>query len=70
VPLVYSAAGKSATMKPGAAIAAVSTISFTGFLIGPPVIGFLSGLFTLKIAFLFLVVMGLCVILFSSKAKI
>lgn len=70
VPMVYSAAGKSTTMKPGAAIAAVSTISFTGFLVGPPVIGFLSGLFTLQIAFLFLVAMGVCVVLFSSKAKI
>ena len=70
VPMVYSAAGKSTTIQPGAAIAAVSTISFTGFLIGPPVIGFLAGLFTLKISFLYLAVMELCVVIFSSKAKI
>ncbi|MXN92958.1 MFS transporter [Flavobacterium sp. Sd200] len=70
VPMVYSAAGRSLTMKPGAAIAAVSTISFLGFLIGPPVIGFLAGLFTLKISFVFLAVMGVCVIAFSTKAKV
>lgn len=70
VPMVYSAAGKSITMKPGAAIAAVSTISFMGFLIGPPVIGFLAGLFTLKISFLFLAAMGVCVIAFSTRAKV
>ena len=70
VPMVYSAAGKSTTMKPGAAIAAVSTISFLGFLIGPPVIGFLAGLFTLKISFIFLAAMGVSVVVFSTRAKI
>jgi MFS family permease len=70
VPMVYSAAGKSVTMKPAAAIAAVSTISFMGFLIGPPIIGFLAGLFTLKISFLFLAAMGICVVAFSTKAKV
>ncbi|MEJ7645290.1 MAG: MFS transporter [Chryseolinea sp.] len=38
VPLVYSAAGKSQTFSLGMALAAVSTISFFGFLIGPPLI--------------------------------
>lgn len=70
VPMVYSAAGKSTTMKAGAAIAAVSTISFMGFLVGPPIIGFLSGAFTLQIAFLFLVAMAVCVIIFSTKARV
>jgi len=70
VPMVYSAAGKSTTMKPGAAIAAVSTISFLGFLIGPPIIGFLAGLFTLKISFIFLATMGVCVVVFSTRAKV
>lgn len=70
VPMVYSAAGKSTTMLPGPAIAAVSTISFVGFLIGPPVIGFLAGAFTLKVSFLFLAAMAVCVIIFSAKAKI
>ena len=48
VPLVYSAAGRSETMSPGVAIAAVSTIGFVGFLIGPPVIGFVAGAFILR----------------------
>jgi MFS family permease len=70
VPMVYSAAGKSTTMLPGPAIAAVSTISFTGFLVGPPVIGLLAGAFSLRVSFLFLTAMALLVVLFSSKAKI
>lgn len=70
VPMVYSVAGKSKTMSPGAAIAAVSTIGFVGFLIGPPLIGFLSGAFTLRIAFVFIALMGSFIIVLSTKAKI
>jgi len=70
VPLVYSAAGKSTKMSPGASIAAVSTISFIGFLVGPPVIGFLAGAFTLRIAFVFIFVMAVPVIILATRAKI
>ncbi|RZJ68664.1 MAG: MFS transporter [Flavobacterium sp.] len=70
VPMIYSAAGRSTTMSPGAAIASVSTISFTGFLVGPPVIGFIADASNLKISFLFLAVMAACVIIFTSRAKI
>lgn len=70
VPLVYSAAGKSTTMAPGPAIAAVSTISFLGFLVGPPIIGFLADAFNLRLAFIFVAVMALCVIVFTTRAKV
>ncbi|KGO94414.1 MFS transporter [Flavobacterium subsaxonicum] len=70
VPMVYSAAGRSTTMLPGPAIAAVSTISFVGFLVGPPVIGFLAEASSLKISFLFLAVMALFVVILSTRAKI
>lgn len=70
VPLVYSAAGKSGTMSPGVAIAAVSTIGFVGFLVGPPVIGFVAGAFSLRASFMLIAAMGMCVVIVSSKAKI
>jgi MFS family permease len=50
VPLSYSAAGRSTTVSPGVALALVSTIGYLGFLLGPPLIGFLAQLFTLRIA--------------------
>ena len=50
VPLSYSAAGRSTTVSPGMALALVSTIGFLGFLLGPPLIGFLAQLFTLRFA--------------------
>lgn len=70
VPMVYSAAGKSKTMLPGVALAAVSTIGFLGFLIGPPVIGFIAGIATLRASFVLIALMGLSVVIVSTKAKI
>jgi MFS family permease len=70
VPMVYSAAGKSKTMSPGVALAAVSTIGFIGFLIGPPVIGFIAGLATLRASFVFIAVMGASVVVLSTRAKL
>jgi len=70
VPMVYSAAGKSKTMSAGVALAAVSTIGFVGFLVGPPVIGFIAGLATLRASFIFIAVMGTSVVVLSTRAKI
>lgn len=70
VPMVFSAAGKSKTMQPGVALAAVSSISFIGILLGPPIIGFISGLFNLRASFTFIALMGTCVVILSSKAKL
>ncbi len=50
VPLAYSAAGRSTTVSPGVALALVSTIGFLGFLLGPPLIGFLAQLSSLRVA--------------------
>lgn len=61
VPLVFSEAGKSKIMAPGIAIATVSTLGFVGLLIGPPMIGFIAGLTSLKISFIILSVIGLAV---------
>jgi len=70
VPMVYSAAGKSKTMSPGVALAAVSTIGFIGFLVGPPLIGFIAGVATLRASFMFIAVMGASVVILSTRAKL
>ncbi len=53
VPIVYSTAGNTEGVAPSAGIAMATTIGYTGFFIGPPVIGFLSDLFSLKIGLTF-----------------
>lgn len=62
VPLVYSEAGKSAHISPGMALASVSSIGFLGFLAGPPLIGVIAGLFSLKISFLVIAFFGLTIV--------
>ncbi|HTE00380.1 MAG TPA: MFS transporter [Mucilaginibacter sp.] len=70
VPMIYSSAGKTTNMSAGVALTAVSTIGFSGFLIGPPVIGFIAGIATLRASFLLIACMGLSVAVVSSKAKL
>ncbi|SHJ29527.1 Fucose permease [Hymenobacter daecheongensis DSM 21074] len=50
VPTVFSAAGRQPNMAPGVAIGLVSTIGYGGFLLGPPLIGWLADSITLRLA--------------------
>jgi MFS family permease len=49
VPIVFRAAGQR-TASPSAGIAAVSTVGYTAFLVGPPAIGFLADAIGLRAA--------------------
>lgn len=69
VPLVFSAVGKSKTLSPGVAIAAVSTLGFIGLLIGPPMIGFVAGATSLKMSFIILAVIAFSVFVLAFKVK-
>ena len=69
VPLVYSEAGRSKIVSPGVALAAVSSIGFLGFLIGPPMIGIVAGLFSLRISFLIISIIGIVVMIISGSAR-
>lgn len=69
VPMIYSSAGKTSVTSPGVALTAVSTIGFLGFLFGPPVIGFIAGIATLRASFLVIACMGASVAIISTKTK-
>lgn len=69
VPLVFSAAGRSKILPPPVAIAAVSSIGMIGLLIGPPIIGFIAGLTSLKTSFFILSFFGLAIIIAALKLK-
>ncbi|RMF28607.1 MAG: MFS transporter [Bacteroidetes bacterium] len=53
VPIAYSQAGSLPGLAPGVGIAMVTTIGYAGFLMGPPVIGFLADWQTLRVALVF-----------------
>ncbi|GAC1378837.1 MAG: MFS transporter [Ginsengibacter sp.] len=69
VPQVYSAAGKSKKLSAGLALAAVSSIGFLGFLIGPPLIGMLAGISSLRLSFTIIALMGLMVSVLVTFTK-
>lgn len=69
VPLVYSVAGRSETMSAGLALTAVSTVGYTGFLLGPPLIGFLAEAFSLRQALLVVVVLGLGIAVLARRVN-
>ncbi|HUR11744.1 MAG TPA: MFS transporter [Flavitalea sp.] len=70
VPLVYSAAGRSAKLSPGVALAAVSTIGYLGFLFGPPFIGFIAEAASLRVSFILIALLGLTTTLIATRTKI
>lgn len=69
IPLSYSIAGRSKLYSPSVALALVSTISFFGFLLGPPLIGFIAEIFDLKTSFALVAINGIGITLLSSFRK-
>jgi MFS family permease len=69
VPVVYSSAGRSKKLSPGVALAAVSTIGFFGFLLGPPLIGFIAHASSLRWSFALIAVLGLGTTVLASAMK-
>ncbi|HZE83864.1 MAG TPA: MFS transporter, partial [Puia sp.] len=69
VPLIYSAAGRSKTLSPGVALAAVSTIGYLGFLFGPPFIGFIAQAFNLRVSLGLIAVLGSIIAVMASRTK-
>lgn len=66
IPLSYSIAGRSKVYSPGIALAMVATISFFGFLLGPPIIGFIAEWFNLRVSFALIAVMGVVITILMS----
>lgn len=69
VPTVYSVAGKNGKTPPGMAIAMVSSVSYLGFLMGPPLIGYISALSSLQYSYAVIGCFGLLVSFLVTKIK-
>jgi len=69
VPSVYSAAGRHTKVQPGIALATVSSVSYLGFLMGPPMIGYISQAAGLRYSFAFIGIFGVGITLIVSKIK-
>lgn len=69
VPTVYGTAGKHPTIPPGIALATVSSVSFLGFLMGPPLIGYIAEAFGLRYSFAVIGVFGIGISLMVSRVQ-
>lgn len=69
VPTVYSAAGRHSKIPAGIALATVSSVSFLGFLMGPPLIGYISEAAGLRYSFAVIGIFGMGITLLVSRVK-
>jgi MFS family permease len=69
VPLVFSIAGKSATLSSGAAIASISSIGYFGFLLIPPFVGYVAQAAGLRWSFGVVALFGGLIVWMVSKIE-
>lgn len=69
VPFVFSLAGKMPMSNPGAALASISSIGYLGFLLVPPLIGFVAQATSLRVSFGIIAMMGLLMVRLSTRIK-
>jgi MFS family permease len=69
VPMVYSIAGNNKKVPAGKAITMVSSIGYFAFLFGPPLIGYISQLSSLRYSFGIISVFGMLIIFLVAKIK-
>ena len=69
IPTVYSAAGRHPTIPPGLALATVASVGFLGFLMGPPLIGYISEAFSLRYSFAVIGIFGVGITLLVSRIR-
>ena len=69
VPTCYSLAGRSRRMPSGMAIAVVSTVGFFGFLLFPPIIGYIAHVSSLRFSFALMGAVGIFVTIVSPVLR-
>lgn len=69
VPIAYSIAGNAKSLPPGVGLAMVTTVGYSGFLVGPPIIGLLANWQTLQFALGIVLVLFVTMILLGLRYK-
>ena len=69
IPLVYSTAGKDTRIASGIAIASVAGIGYLGFLLGPPIIGYIAEAVGLRYSFALMALGGFAILWLVGKRR-
>jgi fucose permease len=70
VPFVFSLAGKIPMSNPGAALASISSLGYLGFLLVPPMIGYVAQASSLRVSFAIIAILGLFMVRLSTRIKL
>jgi len=70
VPSIYSTAGQKTKIPASIALTIVSSVSFFGFLIGPPVIGYVASVTNLRYSYLLIGILGICIVALASRINV
>jgi MFS family permease len=70
VPMVFSACGHIPHVHPGTAVATVSACGWTGFVLGPPLIGGIASLTSLRTALFLLPLLTAVVVVATATARV
>jgi MFS family permease len=69
VPIAYSVAGNAKGMPSSVALGMVTTVGYSGFLFGPPIIGFMADIVTLRFALLLVLFLFLVMTVLGYRFK-
>ncbi|AXG73832.1 MFS transporter [Flavobacterium arcticum] len=69
IPIIYSVAGKRPGIPPGIALQTISGVSFLGFMLGPPVTGYVAQATSLRVSFAIIAVFGVGIALLATHVK-
>lgn len=69
VPSIFGLAGRNPNVPPSIALQTVSSVSFLGFMIGPPVIGYIAHATSLRISFAIIAVFGFGIAYLTTQIK-
>ncbi|MFV0537587.1 MAG: MFS transporter [Dysgonomonas sp.] len=70
VPTIYSVAGQNTKISTSIALTIVSSVSFLGFLMGPPLIGYIASATNLRYSYALIGLFGICIVVLASVIKI
>ncbi len=67
VPMIFSLAGKSKNMSSSSALASISTVGYLGFVLVPPLVGFIAEAASLRVSFSIIAFFGGLIVYLVSK---
>jgi fucose permease len=69
VPMIFSLAGKSKNMSSSSALASISTVGYLGFVLVPPMVGYIAQAANLRWSFGIIAIFGAVIIYLVSRIK-